>query len=83
MNSEFGFGIASTIQQYSNNFKGLGKIKVYQVKFNSDKKSKPAAVPTTPVPYPLQVRVAGSLENMMKNSVLCSDCPQRMTVPCV
>ena len=83
MNSEFAFEIASTIQQYPNNFKGFGKIKVYQVKFNPDKKSKPAAVPKTPVPYPLQVRVAGSLENMIKNSVLCSYCPQRMTVPYV
>ena len=93
LNGEFAFEIASVIQQYPNNFKGLGKTKDYQVKLYSDEKIKPVAVPLRPVPYLLQTSVADSLENMVKNGVrtsmqwseamgvLCSDCSKRQQLP--
>ena len=72
LNGEFAFEISSLIQQYPNNFKGLGKTKDYQVKLYSDEKIKPVAVPLRPVPYLLQTSVADSLENMVKNGVRTS-----------
>ena len=60
---EFAFGIASIIQQYSNNIKELGKMKDYQVKFYFDEKINPVAFPPRSVPYQLQTRVADSSDN--------------------
>ena len=55
LNGDFAFEIASIIQQYPNNFKGLAKMKDYQVKLYSDEKVKPVAVPPRSVPYHLQL----------------------------
>ena len=70
LNGEFAFEIASVIQQFPNNFKGLGKMKDYQVKLYPDEKIKPVAVPPRSVPYHLQARVPDSLANMIKNKVI-------------
>lgn len=45
-------------------------MKDYQVKLYSDEKLKPVAVPPRSVPDHLKVRVADSLENMIKNDVI-------------
>ena len=82
MNGEFVFEIASIIQEYPDNFKRLKKAKVYQVKLNSDEKSKPVAVPKRPFPYPFHARVPGSLENMIKNSVI-EEHPSKESAPWV
>ena len=70
LNSEFAFEIASIIQQDPDNFKGLEKIKDYQVKLYPDEKIRPVVVPPRSVLYHLQARVADSLENMIKNGVI-------------
>ena len=70
LNGEFVFEISSIVRQYPNNFKGLGKMKDYQVKLYSDGKIKPVPVPPRSVPYHLQARVADSLESMIKNSII-------------
>ena len=70
LNSELAFEVASFVQQYCNNFKGLGKMKDYQVKLYSDEKIKPVAVPPRSVPYHLQARVADSLANVIKDGVI-------------
>ena len=70
LNGEFAFEIASIVRQYPNNFKGLGKMKDYQVKLYFNEKIKPVAVPPRSVSYHLQVRVADSLESMIKNCII-------------
>ena len=67
---EFAFDIVPIIQQYPDNFKGLGKMKNYQVKLYSDQNVKPVAVPPRTIPYHLQVRVANSVDNMIKDGVI-------------
>ena len=70
LNSELAFEVASFVQQYRNNFKGLGKMKDYQVKLYSDEKIKPVTVPPRSVPYHLQARVGDSLANVIKDGVI-------------
>ena len=70
LNSELAFEVASFVQQYRNNFKGLGEMKDCQVKLYSDEKIKPVAVPPRSVPYHLQARVADSLANLIKDGVI-------------
>ena len=82
LNGEFAFEMASVVQQYPNNFKGLGKMKDYQVKLYSDGKIKHVADPPRPVPYHLQSRVADSLVNMIKNGVI-EEHPSNELVPWV
>ena len=67
---EFAFDIASIIQQYPYNFKGLGKMKNYQVKLYSGENVKPVAVPPRTIPYHLWARVADSIDNMIKDRVI-------------
>ena len=67
---EFTFDIASIIQQYPENFKGLGKLNNYQVKLYFDENVKPVAVPPRTIPYHLQTRVADSLDSMIKDGVI-------------
>ena len=67
---EFTFDIASIIQQYPENFKGLGKLNNYQVKLYFDENVKPVAVPPRTIPYHLQTRVADSIDNMIKDGVI-------------
>ena len=67
---EFTFDIASIIQQYLENFKGLGKLNNYQVKLYFDENVKPVAVPPRTIPYHLQTRVADSLNSMIKHGVI-------------
>ena len=47
---EFAFDIVSIIQQYPDNFKGLRKMKNYQVKLYSDQNVKPVTVPPRTIP---------------------------------
>ena len=70
LNGGFVFETVSITQQYPNSFKGLGKMKNYQVKFYSDEKIKSVAVKPRSAPYNLQARVADSLENLIKNDVI-------------
>ena len=65
---EFAFDIASIIQPYPDNFKGLGKMKNYQVKLYSDENVKPVAVPPRAIPYHLRARVADFID-MIKDGV--------------
>ena len=67
---EFAFDIVSIIQQYPDNFKGLRKMKNYQVKLYSDQNVKPVTVPPRTIPYHPQVRVANSVDNMIKDGVI-------------
>ena len=64
---EFALDIASIIQQYPENFKGLGKLNNYQVKLYFDENIKPVAVPPRTIPYHLLARVADSINNMIKD----------------
>ena len=69
-NGEFAFDIASIIQPFPDNFKGLGKMKNYQVKLYSDENVKPVAIPPRTIPYHLRARVADSIDNMIKDGVI-------------
>ena len=66
----FAFDIASIIQQYPDNFKGLGKMKNYQVKLYSDENVKPVVVPPRTIPYHIRARVADSIDNMRKDGII-------------
>ena len=66
---EFAFDIASIIQQYPDNFKGLRKMKNCQVKLYSDENVKSVAVPPRTIPYHLRARVADSI-NIIKDGVI-------------
>ena len=66
----FAFDIASIIQQYPDNFKGLGKMKNYQVKLYSDENVKPVVVPPRTIPCHIRARVADSIDNMRKDGVI-------------
>ena len=68
---EFATDIASVIQQHPDNFKGLGKMKNYQMKLYSDENVKPVAVSPSSTPYQLPpARVADSIDNMIKDGVI-------------
>ena len=62
--------ICSVIQNYPHNFKGLGKMKEYQVKLYTDNSIKPVAVPPRPIPYHLKARVSDVLEKMIQEGVI-------------
>ena len=67
---EFAFDIASIIQQYPDSFKGLGKMKNYQVKLYSDKIVKPVAILPRAILFHLRDRVADSIDNMIKDEII-------------
>ena len=62
--------ICSILQHYPQNFKGLGKLRNYQVKLYTDNSIKPVAVPPRFVSYYLKGRVSDAIDNMLKEGVI-------------
>ena len=58
------------LQQYPQNFTGLGKLNNYQVKLYVDKSVKPVAVPLHSMPYHLRPRVNDVLATMEEEGVI-------------
>ena len=50
--------LQNILQQFPQNFEGLGKLKNHQVKLHVDTNIKPVATPARPVPYHLKERVS-------------------------
>ena len=69
LGGNYAFDIASIIQQYPDSFKGLRKMKNYQVKLYSDENVKHVAFPPRTIHYHLWARVADSIDNMIKDGV--------------
>ena len=67
---EFINNICSILQHYPQNFKGLGKLRNYQVKLYTDNSIKSVAVPPRSVPYHLKGRVFDAIDNMLKEGVI-------------
>ena len=66
---EFINNICSILKHYSQNVKGLGKLRSYQVKLYTDNSIKPVAVPPRSVPYHFKARVSDAIGNMLKERV--------------
>ena len=62
--------ICSIWQHYPQNFKGLGKLRNYQIKLYTDNSIKPVAVPPRSAPYHLKARVSDAIDNMLKEEVI-------------
>ena len=62
--------ICSILKRYPQNFKGLRKLRNYQVKLYPDNSIKPVAVPPRSVPYHLKARVSDAIDNMLKEGVI-------------
>jgi hypothetical protein len=58
------------LQNYPQNFKGLGKMKNYQVKLHVDPNVKPVASPPRATPYHLQERVNKAITDMIAKGVI-------------
>jgi hypothetical protein len=58
------------LQQFPQNFTGLGKLRNHQVKLHVDTSVKPVATPARPVPYHLKERVAKVIEDMVSQDVI-------------
>ena len=67
---EFINNICSILKHYRQNFKGLGKLRNYQVKLYADDSIKPVAVPPRPVPCHFKARVSDTIDNMLEESVI-------------
>ena len=67
---EFINSICSISNHYPQNFKGLGKLRNYQVKLYTDNSIKPAAAPPRSVPYHLKARVSDAIDNTLKEGVI-------------
>ena len=63
---EFINNICSILKHYPQNFKGLGKLRSYQVKLYANNSIKPVAVPPRSVPYHFKARVSDAIDNMLK-----------------
>ena len=62
--------LQNILQQFPQNFEGLGKLKNHQVKLHVDTSIKPVTTPARPVPYHLKERVAKEIEKMIKQDVI-------------
>ena len=60
----------SILKHYPQNFKGLGKLRNYQVKPYTNNSIKPVTVPPRSEPYHLKVRVSDAIDNMLKEGVI-------------
>ena len=58
--------LQNILQQFPQNFEGLGKLKNHQVKLHVDTSIKPVATPARPVPYHLKERVSKKIEKMIQ-----------------
>ena len=52
------------LQPSPQDFEGLGKSKIHQVKLHVDTSVKPVAIPSRPVPYHLKARVTKEIEKI-------------------
>ena len=66
---EFINNICSILQRYPQNFKGLEKLRNYQIKLYTDNSIKPIAVPPRSVSYHLKGRVSDTIDNRLKEGV--------------
>ena len=62
--------LQNILQQFPQNFEGLGKLKNHQVKLHVDTSIKPVTTPARPVPYHLKERVTKEIEKMIKQDVI-------------
>ena len=62
--------ICSIWKHYPQNFKGLGKLRSYQVKLYTDNSIKSVAVPRRSAPYRLKARISDAIDNMLKEGVI-------------
>ncbi len=62
--------LQAILQNFPQNFEGLGKLKNHQVKLHVDPTVKPVASPARPVPYHLRARVAKEIEKMVAQDVI-------------
>ena len=58
------------LQKYPENFKGIGKLRNYEVKLHVNPESKPVAEPPRQIPYHLKERVNKALKEMILNDVI-------------
>ena len=68
--SRFFNDINHILAKYPQNFKGLGKLKDYQVKLFTDSSIKPVAVPPRVIPYHLRARVYDSIKEMIRDGAI-------------
>ena len=68
--SRFFNDINHILAKYPQNFKGLGKLKDYQVKLFTDSSIKPVAVPPRVIPYHLRARAYDSIKEMIRDDVI-------------
>lgn len=62
--------IQDIISKFPENFKGLGKLKDYQVKLHVDENVKPITSPPLPIPYHLQERANIIINEMITQGVI-------------
>ena len=62
--------IRSILKHYPQNFKGLEKLRNYQVKPYTNSSIKPVTVPPGSVPYHLKARVSDTIDNTLKEGVI-------------
>ena len=62
--------LQSILLKYPNNFKGLGKLKDYEVKLHVNPEIKPINVPSHSFPYHLQERAQKVIDKMIEDGVI-------------
>ena len=62
--------LQNILQQFPQNFEGLGKLKNHQVKLHVDTSTKPVATPARPVAYHLKERVSKEIEKMIQQDMV-------------
>ena len=62
--------LQNILQQFPQNFEGLGKLKNHLVKLHVDTSIKPVATPARPVPYHLKERVSKEIDKMIQQDVI-------------
>ena len=67
---EFINNICSILNHYPQNFKGLGKLRNYQVKLYTDNSIKPVAIPPRSVPHHVKARVSDAIDYILKEGVI-------------
>ena len=62
--------VDNVLKQFPQCFRGVGKMKDYQVRFNIDETAPPTACPPRPVPFHLKSQLRKELDKMLEDGVL-------------
>ena len=62
--------IQSCLAEYPHTFKGIGKLKNYQIKLNINTEAKPVATPSRSIPYHLRDQASRVIQDMINQDII-------------